>query len=138
MLNRYARVLVCFRLFAHDVSAFVQQSGPRPSSNAGVIAMYKGSPAAPTIIRAIPSQDTNFDISEAAHESTAVAPPRPAQHPVVPIATRSREPFVVLLLDGKRLLLPLTPTQLVQSPPATASRRTQVTVSSSIRSGRFP
>lgn len=123
MLNRYARVLVC--LFALDVSAFAQQSGPGPSSKAL---------GAPTIISAIQSQDTSFDIPEAARESTSVVPARPARHPVVnSITTMSREPFAVLLLDGKRLLVPLTPTQL-----AATALRTQVTAPSSIQSGRFP
>lgn len=121
MLNRYARVLVC--LFALDVSAFAQQSGPGPSLKAL---------GAPTIIGAIQSQDTSFDIPEAAHQSTTVVPARPARH-LNSITTRSREPFAVLLLDGKRLLVPLTPTQL-----AATALRTQVTAPSSIQSGRFP
>lgn len=146
MLNRYAPVLVLLSALA--VSGLAQ-SAPKPLSNADVIAMYKGGLDSPTIISAIQSQDTNFDISasgllqlkksavpakvldavikaagkkDAARESAATAPSKTAPQPDVKpkeeagaVAARSGQPFVVLQLDGKRLLVPVTRAQLVQA-----------------------
>ncbi len=147
MLKRYASILVC--LFAFPTSVFAQQSELKPLSNADVIAMYKGGLDSSTIVNAIQSQDTSFDISaigllqlkksavpakvldaviaaagkkKTAAEGAAMAPVKSVSQPEArpredpkDVAGKPGQPFVVLLQDGKRQLLPETQTQLVQA-----------------------
>jgi hypothetical protein len=145
MLNRFASFAIC--VLALTASVFAEQSESKPLSNADVIALYKGGLDAPTIVNAIQSQDTNFDISatgllqlkksavppkvldaviaavgkrKAMVESASALPATPTSQPEIkpkeePIAAKPGQPFVVLSLDGKRLLVPVTQSQLVQT-----------------------
>jgi hypothetical protein len=156
MLKRCFLVAGCLIGFA--ASAFGQQAEPKALTNADVIAMYKGGLDSPTIISAIQSQDTNFDISatgllqmkksaippklldaviaaagkkKVAAENAAVAAAKPpaeteakateAPAPASLSPAKIGQPSVFMMLDGKKQLLPVTQTQVVQAKTKTSS-----------------
>ncbi|HXY47895.1 MAG TPA: hypothetical protein VEI01_00495 [Terriglobales bacterium] len=130
-------------MFATVLTALgVAQNGPKPLTNDDVVAMFKGGLGESTVISAIQSQDTNFDISatgllqlkksgvspkimdavinaagkhKAAEDAAAAAKAAAPPAPITTPQVTAGQPSILIVEGPQKQALPAARTQIVQT-----------------------